>query len=158
MPGRRISRSTLHPLGNCASNSGEAFFIPHVRDIAETSCVCPSGGVVGGREARGPERSCFQEFDLAPSRLATAKLLLLLDTDAQCPEVEVIDPRQYRHTWVSGTIRNASQPSGRHRVMQDRISSGSLLTGCNMFRKEETNLRISCALVPRLSIYTAHWS
>ena len=146
MLGRRRSRSTLHLLGNRTSNSGQAFFIPYVRDTAEISCVCPSGGVVGGRGAKRPRRSCFQGFDPASFRVAAAKLLLLLDTDAQRPGVEMIESHQYQHTWVSG-IHNASQSLGSHRVVQDRISSGSLLTGCNAFRRDEMNLRISCALV-----------
>ena len=65
-----------------------------------------------------------------------------------------MDSRQYRHTWVNGIIGRASVSVGWRIYwgIREMISGGSLLIGCNMFRKEGINLRISCALVSRLSI------
>jgi len=88
----------------------------------------------------------------ARSRLAFANSIRSSDISVQFSGAEVMDSRQYRHTCVSGTIDLASRASSpkKHRAIRERISGGSLFTGCNMFRKEGRNSKISRALVSRV--------
>jgi len=50
----------------------------------------------------------FRGAALARSKLNAANLLLLLEINVQCSGVEMMESRQYWHTWVSGIIDLAS--------------------------------------------------
>ena len=71
--------------------------------------------------------------------------------DVQFLGFEVMDSRQYRQTWVKGTIGLGSVSDTK--VAQDaRTSGGIRFTGCNKFLKERTSRRTSLACFSRTSI------
>ena len=75
----------------------------------------------------------------------------LVAIDDQFLGFEVIDSRQYRQTWVKGTIGLGSASDTK--VAQDaRISGGIRFTGCNKFLKERTSRKTSLACFSRTSI------
>lgn len=73
-----------------------------------------------------------------------------VDIDAQLLGLELMDLRQYRHTWVKGTIGLGSVSETR--VVQDaRTSGGRRFTGCSEFFRETTSCRTSLARFSKAS-------
>ena len=104
------------------------------------------------------ERVIFKGVALARSKLTAAMCSFRLDINDQFPGNEMIDSRQYRHTWVDETIEIASSSSSsmRHRAIRERISGGNLLIGCEWFLKDAASLNTPCAVASRLSTCRVH--
>lgn len=147
-------------LGNIFANSSKVEMEPTVRVLVFRKWGMKMPGNTGLFLAVYNRTEISSGAALARSKLTAAMSSFKVDTNVQFLGVETMDSRQYRHTWVIGTIGNASsfQSWRRYRATRDRISGGNLLTGCNWFRKESRSLRVSCALVWRFSIYGIHWS
>jgi hypothetical protein len=74
-----------------------------------------------------------------------------VDIDAQTLRFEVMDSRQYRQTWVKGTIGLGSTSDTK--VAQDaRTSGGRWFTGRSEFLKESTSRRTSLTCFSRVPI------
>ena len=122
--------------------------------------VMMMSGIRGRRVAQCMVSQMTRGTALARSRLNAATRSHEPDINVQFSGVDTMDSRQYRHTWVRGTIGLALQScqSRTYRATLDSISGGSLFTGCNTFRRDGINPRTSRALVSRLSICTVHWN
>jgi len=70
------------------------------RPMLRTSVFCMQGARRSGSQRGSPSRDIvsFRGAALARSKLNTANLLLPLEIDVQFSGVEMMEPRQYRHT------------------------------------------------------------
>ena len=86
---------------NCMAEKYSAFRV---------SVFCMQGARRSGSQPGLPKKDIvsFRGAALARSKLNTANFLLLLEINVQFSGVEMMQLRQYRHTWVSGIIDPAS--------------------------------------------------